>query len=97
MTEQPNHSAENEQPTDPVLAAFLNAPIDDEPWTEDDERELRETIAEAEREGYIPLEQVIAELGLDNDAEETEWRGESNSHHAPGKNSAPSAPSRNGE
>ena len=49
---------------DPVSRALANAPVDDEPVTEEEER----TVAEA-RDGLkhnpgIPFEQVVAELGF---------------------------------
>lgn len=48
---------------DPVIAAFRDAPEDDEPWTEEDEAAMAEV--EADRPAgvpYIPLEQVMREL-----------------------------------
>ena len=48
--------------TDPVLAAFMNAPEDDEPVTVEDLEALAETRAEYERGETIPLDAVMAEL-----------------------------------
>lgn len=49
---------------DPVARAIAHAPIDDEPFTEED----RETVAEAEEwlkhNEPIPLETVLADFGL---------------------------------
>ena len=43
---------------DPVAAALRNAPVDDEPVTEDDRRRLRQT-------GHsVPMQEVLAEFGL---------------------------------
>ncbi|MBV8946695.1 MAG: hypothetical protein JOZ95_14825 [Solirubrobacterales bacterium] len=50
--------------SDPVIAAFRDAPIDDEPWTETDEAAMAEV--QADRQAGIPavsLEQVKHELG----------------------------------
>ena len=50
--------------TDPVSRALANAPFDDEPYTEED----RQAVAEAEEwlrhNKAIPLEDVLADLGL---------------------------------
>ncbi|MEO8096989.1 MAG: hypothetical protein ABI811_04765 [Acidobacteriota bacterium] len=43
---------------DPVTAALRNAPLDDEPVTEEDRRRLRQT-------GHgVPMQDVLAEFGL---------------------------------
>ena len=47
---------------DPVSRALANAPIDNEPITEDEERAVaRESL---KLSGGIPFEQVVAELGF---------------------------------
>ncbi len=49
---------------DPVVAAFREAPEDDEPWTEADEAAVAEVEADrAAGVPTIPLEQVERELG----------------------------------
>jgi hypothetical protein len=48
---------------DPVLRAFLNAPEDDEPTTDEDLAALDEARAESERGEAVPLDVVMAELG----------------------------------
>ncbi len=49
---------------DPVVAAFRDAPEDDEPWTEEDEAAMAEVEADrAAGVPDIPLEQVMRELG----------------------------------
>ena len=52
---------------DPVAAAFQNAPLDDEPFTEEDRRLLAEAQEWLDQNGGkgIPHEQVMRELGLD--------------------------------
>lgn len=47
--------------TDPVIAAFLDAPVDDVPWTEDDEAAAAEGRADIAAERTVSLEQAIAE------------------------------------
>jgi hypothetical protein len=50
---------------DPVIAAFRDAPEDDEPWTEQDEAAVTEV--EADRAAgipAIPLEEIERELGI---------------------------------
>ena len=52
---------------DPVAAAFRNAPIDDEPYTEEEQRlvaEADEWFAQNGGRG-IPHEEVVRELGLE--------------------------------
>lgn len=49
---------------DPVSRALANAPLDDEPVTEDDEKGAAEARASLKRNGGIPFEQVVAELGF---------------------------------
>jgi hypothetical protein len=49
---------------DPMIAAFRDAPEDDEPWTEEDEAAMAEVEADrAAGVPYIPMEQVMRELG----------------------------------
>jgi hypothetical protein len=43
---------------DPVAAALRNAPLDDEPVTEEDRRRLRQTG------NSVPMQEVLAEFGL---------------------------------
>lgn len=47
---------------DPVIAAFRNAPLDDEPWTEGDQAAAAEGRADLAAGRTVPLEQAIAEL-----------------------------------
>ena len=50
---------------DPVIAAFRDAPIDDEPWTEEDEAAMAEV--EADRAAGVPLipfEEIKRQYGL---------------------------------
>jgi len=48
--------------SDPVIAAFRDAPLDDEPWTEDDETAAAEGRADLAAGRTVSLEQAIAEL-----------------------------------
>lgn len=48
--------------TDPVIAAFRDAPTDDEPWTEDDEAAAAEGRADIAAGRTVSLEQAITEL-----------------------------------
>src|SRR5689334_10796568 len=48
------------QLADPVVLAALNAPLDDEPLTDEDVEALAEARAERERGGTIPLGEYIA-------------------------------------
>ena len=48
---------------DPVVQAFENAPIDDEPFTEDDERALEEARADHRRGETFTLDEIRRELG----------------------------------
>jgi len=47
---------------DPVIAAFANAPVDDEPWTEEDEAAAAQGRADFEAGRTISLEQLRREL-----------------------------------
>ena len=49
---------------DPGSRALANAPIDDEPITEEEERAVAEARQSLKRNGGIPFEQAIAELGF---------------------------------
>ena len=49
---------------DPVARAVANAPIDDEPVTEEEERAVAEAREWLKRNPGIPFEQVVAELGF---------------------------------
>lgn len=48
--------------TDPVIAAFRDAPVDDEPWTQDDEAAAAEGRADISAGRTVSLERAIAEL-----------------------------------
>lgn len=48
--------------TDPVIAAFHDAPLDDEPWTPDDESAAAEGRADVAAGHTVSLEQALAEL-----------------------------------
>lgn len=48
--------------TDPVIAAFRDVPIDDEPWTPDDEAAAAEGRADIAAGRTVSLEQAIADL-----------------------------------
>ncbi|MGA2328873.1 MAG: hypothetical protein ABSH05_21570 [Bryobacteraceae bacterium] len=49
---------------DPVSRAIANAPVDDEPVTEEEEQALAEAREWLNHNTPIPHEQVLAELGL---------------------------------
>jgi hypothetical protein len=50
---------------DPMIAAFRNAPEDDEPWTDEDEAAMAEVEADrAAGVPLIPLEEIERELGM---------------------------------
>ena len=49
---------------DPVLYALLIAPLDDEPYTEEQQREDAEAIAAIERGEGITTEELSRRLGL---------------------------------
>jgi len=53
---------------DPVARAIANAPIDEEILTARAEASLAEAAAWAERNKAIPHEQVLAELGISQEA-----------------------------
>jgi hypothetical protein len=50
--------------TDPVARSLANAPLDDEPVTEEEAREIAAARASLDRGEGIPHEQVLAEFGL---------------------------------
>jgi hypothetical protein len=50
--------------TDPVLRALLEAPLDDEPETEDERQAVREAREELARGEVRTLEEVRREFGL---------------------------------
>lgn len=59
------HAATAEEREDPVIAAFRDAPEDDEPWTEEDEAAMAEVRAdEAAGVPTIPLADIKAKYGL---------------------------------
>lgn len=49
---------------DPVSRAIANAPIDDEPVSEEEARDIADARAALDRGEGIPHEQVLAEFGL---------------------------------
>lgn len=49
---------------DPVAVALRDAPIDDEPLTEEEERAVKESREWFKHNPGIPFEQVVAELGF---------------------------------
>jgi hypothetical protein len=49
---------------DPVAAALRNAPIDDEPFTEEDRQAVAEADEWSAHNKPIPLENVLADFGL---------------------------------
>ena len=49
---------------DPVSRALANAPFDDEPVTEEEERDVAEAREWLKHNPGIPFEQVVTELGF---------------------------------
>ena len=49
---------------DPLTLALITAPIDDEPWTREDEEDLKEARKDILEGNTVPWEQVKKELGL---------------------------------
>lgn len=49
---------------DPVSRALANAPVDDEPVSEEEERAVEEAREWLRHNRGIPFEQVVADLGL---------------------------------
>ncbi len=52
-----------DQRADPVLAAFRDAPVDDEPWTDEDEAAAAEGRADVAAGQTVSLEEAMRELG----------------------------------
>ena len=50
--------------TDPVARSLANAPVDDEPVSEEEAREIGAARASLDRGEGIPHEKVLAEFGL---------------------------------
>ncbi|HLJ29551.1 MAG TPA: hypothetical protein VKY85_22770 [Candidatus Angelobacter sp.] len=50
--------------TDPVARSLAHAPVDDEPVTEEEAREIAAARASLDRGEGIPHEKVLAEFGL---------------------------------
>jgi hypothetical protein len=48
--------------SDPVLAAFRDAPVDDEPWTEEDEAAAAEGRADVAAGRTVSLDEAMREL-----------------------------------
>jgi hypothetical protein len=69
---------------DPVSVALANAPIDDEPVSEEEARDIAASRAWLKDHGPIPTEEVLAEFGLT--AEDFERMGrtplEAEPHHS---------------
>jgi hypothetical protein len=51
--------------TDPVLLSLLNAPPDDEPYTEEERKEDAEAMAALARGEGISHSEILREFGLD--------------------------------
>ena len=49
---------------DPGLLSLLEAPLDDEPYTEEQQRRDEEAIASIERGEGIPHEEILREFGM---------------------------------
>jgi hypothetical protein len=49
---------------DPVATALCNAPFDDEPETEEEKQAVAEARESLKRNGGVPFEQAVAELGF---------------------------------
>jgi hypothetical protein len=52
---------------DPVTRVLANAPVDDEPASEAEERTVAQARESLRRGGGIPFEKVVAELGFTMD------------------------------
>ena len=52
-----------DQRADPVLVAFRDAPLDDEPWTEEDEQAAAEGRADLAAGRTVSLDEAMRELG----------------------------------
>jgi hypothetical protein len=51
-----------DQPQDPVIAAFRDAPEDDEPWTEDDEAAAAQGRADIAAGRTVSLDEAMREF-----------------------------------
>jgi hypothetical protein len=51
-----------DQPQDPVIAAFRDAPEDDEPWTDDDEAAAAEGRADIAAGRTVSLDEAMREF-----------------------------------
>lgn len=49
--------------SDPVIAAFRDAPVDDEPWSEEDEAAAGAGRADLAAGRTVPLDEVLREQG----------------------------------
>ncbi len=49
--------------SDPVIAGFRDAPLDDEPWSEDDEAAAAEGRADLAAGRTVPLDEALREQG----------------------------------
>ncbi len=49
--------------SDPVLRAFVDAPEDDEPWTDDDEAAVAESRAEFAAGRTVSLQEILEKYG----------------------------------
>ena len=49
--------------SDPVIVAFRDAPIDDEPWSEADEAAAAEGRADVAAGRTVPLDEALREYG----------------------------------
>lgn len=52
-----------EEREDPVIAAFRDAPVDDEPWTDEDEAAAAEGRADLAAGQTVSLDKAMRELG----------------------------------
>ncbi len=52
-----------DQRADPVIVAFRDAPVDDEPWAEEDEQAAAEGRADLAAGRPVSLDEVMRELG----------------------------------
>ena len=59
--------------TDPLAYSLANAPIDDEPVTEEEAREIAEARASLDRGEGIPHEEILAEFGLSHESIHAEF------------------------
>ena len=49
---------------DPVARSLANAPVDDEPITPEEAAAIDAGIASLERDGGVPMQEVLADFGL---------------------------------